>query len=268
MKKLLSLLLLIPSLSFCDTKISALPSTTTLNASDIFPVVTNPSTSPQNFTITKANLMATLGIGPVYAGPAVSLGTSPSAEILELGASLTNVALSAFTVENSSPITTLAFKKGGTTFYNYPSPSPTGGSQSYTDMATLTATTIYTATVGDGSTTNTSNSVTFTFVYPFYYGVGAQALTGAQVQSLTKVLQVKQNTTVITSPSNQVYYFAYPQSYGSLTSIKDQNGFNVTSGYTQRSVTLTMLDSSSQPYYIYEFNTLTTQTNFSNTYNF
>lgn len=62
MKKLLLSLLLLPAFGFCDTKISALPSTTTLNSVDIIPVVTNPSTAPGNFTITKANLISTLGI--------------------------------------------------------------------------------------------------------------------------------------------------------------------------------------------------------------
>lgn len=60
MKKLLSILLLIPSIGFCDTKISALSSTTTLNAGDIIPVVTNPGTNPANFMITKTNLINTL----------------------------------------------------------------------------------------------------------------------------------------------------------------------------------------------------------------
>lgn len=208
------------------------------------------------------------GGGTTYVAPTISLGTSPSAKAVELGTTLTNVALSGFTVEGSSPILSVIFKRNGTAIYSVPSPHSGGGTEMYTDTATVNATATYTATVSDGQTTQTSNSVTFTFVYPFYYGVGAQALTGAQVQALTDLVQVKQNTTVTTSPTNQVYYFAYPQSYGALTSIKDQNGFNVTAGYTQRSVTLTMMDSTSQPYYIYEFNNLTTQTNFANTYNF
>lgn len=222
----------------------------------------------QNFNVTTYTNALDAILEFSYQPPSISLGSSPGAEVLELGTGISTITLSAITVETSSPIVTLAFKKGGTVFYNYPSPSPTGGTESYTDTATLTATTIYTATVGDGSGSTTFNSITFTFVYPFYYGVGAQALTGSQVQSLTKFVQVKQNITTSTSPNNQVYYFAYPQSYGSLTSIIDQNGFNTTAGYTQRSVTLTMMDSTMQPYYIYEFNTLTTQTNFKNTYNF
>ena len=208
------------------------------------------------------------GGGTPYVAPSISLGTSPGGKAVELGTTLTNVALSGFTVEGSSPITSVIFKRNGSAIFSVPSPHPGGGTETYTDTATISNTATYAATVSDGQTTQNSNSVTFTFVYPFYYGVGAQGLTGAQVQALTDLVQVTQNTTVSTSPTNQVYYFAYPQSYGSLTSIKDQNGFNVTGGYTQRTATLTMMDSTNQPYYIYEFNTLTTQTNFSNTYNF
>jgi hypothetical protein len=208
------------------------------------------------------------GGGGGYVAPAVTLAASPSAETLELGTTLSTVTLSAFTVENSSPITSVVFLRNGSSIFSVPSPHSSGGTEVYADTSGVTATAVYTAKVSDGITTTTSNSVTFTFVYPFYYGVGAQALTGAQVQALTDLVQVKQNTTVTTSPTNQVYYFAYPQAYGSLSSIKDQNGFNVTAGYTQRSASLTMMDSTSQPYYIYEFNNLTTQVNFGNTYSF
>lgn len=55
MRKFLVALLLLPSLGFCDTKISAFPSTTTLNASDVIPVVTTPGTVPANKIITFQN---------------------------------------------------------------------------------------------------------------------------------------------------------------------------------------------------------------------
>lgn len=203
-----------------------------------------------------------------YQAPGVTLGTSPGASVKELGTSFTNVTLSAFTVEKSSPITIVQWKVNGTVIKSSSTPTPTGGTEVYIDTNTRATTTAYTAVAGDGTSNTTSNAVTFTFVYPFYYGVGAQALTFAQVQGLTKVVQTKQNTTTTTSPSSQVYYFAYPQSYGSLTSILDPNGFETLPGYTQRSGTMTMLDSTVQNYYVYEFNTPTTQTSFANTYKF
>lgn len=222
----------------------------------------------QNFSVTTTTGALDAIFVFSYQAPGIAFGASPNGGVYELGTTLSSIALSAFTVENSSPITTLDFKRNGSSIFSYPSPSPTGGSQNYTDTSGLTNTATYNATVGDGTGTTTSNSVTFTYVYPFYYGVGAQSLTGTQVQALTKLVQIPANTQTTTSPSSQVYYFAYPQSAGSLISILDQNGFETINGYTKRSVTLTMLDSSSQPYFIYEFNTLTTQTNFKNTYKF
>lgn len=204
----------------------------------------------------------------VYQAPGVTLASSPSATYEELGSTLTNVALTAFTVKTSSNITSVVFKRNGTAIKNIVSPTSGGGSELYTDTNSVTATAAYTAVVGDGTGSTTSNTITFTFVYPFYYGVGAQSLTGAQVQALTKLVQGQSNTTTVTSPTSQVYYFAYPQSYGVLSSITDQNGFSTLAGYTRRSVSLTMLDSTTQSYYIYEFNTPTTQTSFSNTYTF
>ena len=63
MKKLLLIALMGLSVrAYADTKISAFTSTTTLNTVDIIPVVTNPSSSPANRSITKTNLASTLDI--------------------------------------------------------------------------------------------------------------------------------------------------------------------------------------------------------------
>jgi len=203
-----------------------------------------------------------------YTAPGVTLATLPTGYTLEIGSNTTNINLSAYTVKRSSDITSVVFRKNGVNLKSIVSPISAGGTEVYTDTNTVSVTTAYTAVVGDGTSSTTSNSVTFTFVYPFYYGVGAENLTPAQVQSLTKLIQTQQNTAFTSSPSSEVYYFAYPQAYGSLSSIIDDNGFETIGGYTQRSVTMTMLDTTSQNYYIYEFNTPTTQTSFQNSYRF
>lgn len=64
-KVILGVLLGLSQMCFADTKISALPSTTTLNSADIIPIVTNPGTSPTNMSISKSNLLATLNISPL-----------------------------------------------------------------------------------------------------------------------------------------------------------------------------------------------------------
>ena len=53
---------------YCDTKISAMSSTTTLNNADIIPVVTNPGTSPANKVITFQNLQTQIGAGGTPGG--------------------------------------------------------------------------------------------------------------------------------------------------------------------------------------------------------
>lgn len=55
MKKMIFLLLGLPVIGFCDTKISGFTSTTTLNTTDIIPVVVTPGTTPANRIITFQN---------------------------------------------------------------------------------------------------------------------------------------------------------------------------------------------------------------------
>jgi hypothetical protein len=81
MKKLLISLLVGLSCraAYSDTKISAMTSTTTLNAGDVIPVVTNPTGSAANMKITKTNLITTLGIGSggVSVYPATATASFP-----------------------------------------------------------------------------------------------------------------------------------------------------------------------------------------------
>src|SRR6185295_1189547 len=64
MKKLFlsCLIALACRISWADTKISAMTSSTTLNSGDIIPFVANPSGTPLNRVITKTNLSTTLDI--------------------------------------------------------------------------------------------------------------------------------------------------------------------------------------------------------------
>ncbi len=203
-----------------------------------------------------------------YQGPLVSLAISPSAGLREFGDTVTNPVLTPTTTRRSNPITTLTLSRSGVgVIYSYPSPAPSGGPEApYTDTSSPVSTnTTYTATVGDGTSTGTATQ-TYSFVYPYYYGVGAPGLTGAQIGLLTKIIQTQQNTTTTTSPTAQVYYFAYPSAYPVLTSILDQSGFETIADYIVRTVNITGLDGTSQSYRVYEFNHLTTQVGFRNTY--
>ena len=215
-----------------------------------------------------------------YVAPSVTLGSSPTQGVYEFGNHQTPIDLTATTVRNSNPITSVIFQRSDNgaafaTIFTVPTPAPSGGPELYSDAPPVppavsqVATQRYRSTVGDGTATSNSNILQFTYVYPFYYGVGAPGLTGAQIGALTKIIQTQQNTTRPFSPVVEVYYFAYPASYPNLTSILDPSSFNITADFTLRpSVTITGLDGSPQTYKVYEFNNLTTQTAFNITFNF
>jgi len=116
-----------------------------------------------------------------------------------------------------------------------------------------------------------SAAVTYNVVYPYYWGVGAQSLTAAQVALLTKTVKTESNSTVTTSPTNQVWYYAYPASYGLLSDIRDKNGFSYNLNQADplkdwliRNENITGLDGTPQAYYIYEYVNLTTQVAYPN----
>lgn len=199
--------------------------------------------------------------------PLVSMVTSPANALREFGDTVASVTLSAYTTKRTNPISSVIFKRNGTTINVVATPLADGGTEVFTDDTEVSGNTTFSVDVSDGSL-SVSASRAFTFVYPFYWGVGAQNLTASQVQSLTKAVQTKGTKTVSTSPDSEVYYFAYPAAYGSLSSILDPNGFETIDGYTKRTEVFTMLDGSAQSYFVYEFNSLTSQTDFTNVFKF
>lgn len=90
------------------------------------------------------------------------------------------------------------------------------------------------------------NNVTFnkTAYYPLFYGMSASntvsAGTGLYLNSdLTKNIASTGDRNVSLTGTNEYIYFAYPSSSGSLSSIIDGNGFDVTSSFTVYTVDVT-----------------------------
>jgi hypothetical protein len=118
----------------------------------------------------------------------------------------------------------------------------------------------------------TSEPKTIHFEAPFYFGVGFGNLTPVQIQSqLTKRVELKSDKVLsYLASNNQKLYFAYPQSWGSLLEIRDQNGFNNTAGWLNRpNSNFTLSNGSTHVYIIRETNSfLTFSTPFSYTFDF
>lgn len=115
--------------------------------------------------------------------------------------------------------------------------------------------------------------VRYTIDDVFYYGATVPAATEAQIRALTRLLEPKGNKTLEFTSSGQILYFAYPQSYGALTSIVDQNGFDITTSFTLRpgvmfNLTSPNYGSGVSAFNVYEYNNPTTVTRFNITFNF
>lgn len=111
----------------------------------------------------------------------------------------------------------------------------------------VTTNTTYTVKVTkNGVTVQGSTSVTF--VNPSYFGPVAATFTPTEtaIKALTKSIKNSKGYTGNTSLNNQKTCYAYPKSFGALTSIKDANNFEYLSSYTRSE--LTVWD---ETYYVY-----------------
>ena len=112
---------------------------------------------------------------------------------------------------------------------------------------------------------NESNNVA---VYPYYYGVGKKDLTPLEISKLTKVNQKYITPLSLSfSPVDQVWYLAYPDSFPALTSIKDQNGFELISDFKVTNDNV-IIDSvgNKKSYRVYEYINMTTLSEYKVTY--
>lgn len=201
----------------------------------------------------------------VYTAPGITLSASGSSTVREKGTVVAGTTLTAAITKRSNPIGEVRFYVSPSTLLDTQTSGggiPSGGNSTYVDSTNFSDTKAFFARVddtlvGSDQTIGTqSNTVTFTFVYPYYSGVGAAGLTAAQVAALTKDVRVSTASLAKSFSPNgsQVLYFAYPASYGALTSILDVNNFNTIGDWTQRTEDITGLDGNPVSYYIYEFN--------------
>lgn len=126
----------------------------------------------------------------------------------------------------------------------------------------VTTNTTYTVkATKNGVTVQGSTSVTF--VNPSYFGPVAATFTPTEtaIKALTKSVKNSKGYTGNTSLNNQKTCYAYPKSFGALTSIKDANNFEYLSSYTRSE--LTVWD---ETYYVYVLTDATTIDSFRQIY--
>lgn len=204
-----------------------------------------------------------------YRKALVTLSGTPIPQWRERGIPISGLLLSAAVIKKSNNILSIKYLKDGTQIFLNSSP-PTGTATStYTYTTAFSTTCQFTVEVNDGSQITTSNTLQYNFTYPVYIGSGLQGYTAAQIQSLTKVIvepnsQIQQSL----SPNASVMYIATPVTYNPLTAIYDPNGNNTISDWIVTTKNFTVADGSTQSYRCYEFQNLTTQTQFLTTFKF
>lgn len=119
-----------------------------------------------------------------------------------------------------------------------------------------------------------SGSGTFKFVYGSFYGPISHATIDATIitsllSSFTKSIKENKSLTWNNITLNdERFCYMYPSEYGSLTSIKDRNGFEQLNGYTKYQINITYPTNSQEvSYFVYLLTDSTTGTNFTQIYN-
>ena len=207
-----------------------------------------------------------------YVKPIVSATGTPNGGVYEKGnnQTITNVRVSV--TKKSERITKVEVFDGSTSLgVKEGDEVVAGGTFNFTvDVPVNSVNKTLTAKVTDTSNTITSaNTSSFNFVYPYYVGIcneGAN-IDETLIKSLTKKIETKGNKTIAYTCDNQKMIFAYPKSYGNLKSVIDPNNFDVTNTFTITEVTVTGLDGTAQPYYVY-VNSASTVSNFNMKFNY
>lgn len=107
-----------------------------------------------------------------------------------------------------------------------------------------------------------TSSKTIKFIQAFYYGA-SNSVDVSDFTGLTKLVQEKGTKTVNITTADQHLTFIYDSSYGDLTSIKDDNNFELIDGWTKTTKTIDGLS-----YNIWTANSATTDTNAQFTFKF
>lgn len=152
--------------------------------------------------------------------------------------------------------------KNGSTVLGSNSLSTAATSSAVSFTLAVKDTTTISSTITDPTKSYAGANVTFTYVYPLYHGTTTTEIpTAAEIQAMTKHVEVKGTKTYSFTSNNARCVFAYPSSYGNVSKIFDPNNFDVTSTFTKSTVSITGLDGTAQTYNVY-VNSASTVTNF------
>lgn len=210
-----------------------------------------------------------------YTKPTIAtMAATATGGTFEKGTSVSVTAMSVVVGKKSSKLAKVEFLNGGTVVDTITEGLPASGTATIksTKALTITANTTLSAKVYDSEATAgvaSANGPSYTFVDPYFYGAvtADKEITSSLITGLTKKIESKSAKKYkFTGVNNATMVFAYPKSYGALTSIIDPNGFNVTGTFTRTELTVTV-KSGDVAYYIYRNDASTVSDGYTMTFN-
>lgn len=201
--------------------------------------------------------------------PTTQFTASNSEVIHEKGTQVTSTLTLKITSQGTCKIKSIEFISAGVSVdkQNYVDGTNT---YSYTLSDKLSNDTLVMCKVYYTTSTNVDKTQQYTKQYKFRYKSYSLLTSGvptvSDIQQSSGNLYDTKGTTITVSPNNQHIVYAYPQSYGNLTSIKDGNNFEYISSYTKIVLTIPQADGQNVSYNVYYLTDLVTGTDIKQIY--
>ena len=172
-----------------------------------------------------------------YVNPSATVTYSQPNTVLKKGQSFDLTVTVSGIVKGTNDVAELILIKDGTVLETIPYVTGTN-SYEFSPITGINADCSFQIKVGDTQGKQYSTTKSYSFVDPYYIGATDDIPTADTVLTLTELIEAKSNKTKKVTAADQYVVYAYPSSYGSLTSIIDGNGFENLTDYTKISLTI------------------------------
>ena len=205
-----------------------------------------------------------------YQNPVVTLTSSVATSTRQKGVDVVNgMMLTATCTKKTSPLFKVEFYMGNTLL----------DSQEYVDTNIFTYeyigeikdTTTFSAKVYDSRSKTNTSSLTYNFYYPNFSHITTSEIADITINEIaengTIRLEAKANKILTFTGTMARYVFCYPQSWGNITSVLDDKGFEYLPSFKKVSMNYTS-GTDSVPMYTYILQEPCTLTNYKMTFKF
>ena len=216
---------------------------------------------PKNTNLNGKTSMEILKMALVsYVDPTASVSYSQPNTVLKRGQSFDLTITVSGINKGTSDVAELILIKDGTVLETIPYVTGTN-SYEFSPITGINTNCSFQIKVADTQGKQYSTTKSYSFVDPYYIGATDDIPTADTVVTLTEIVEAKSNRTKKVNAADQYVVYAYPASYGNLTSIIDGNGFENLTDYTKISLTINDV-----AYNCYHTTGKKSMTNFSYTY--